>query len=140
MPAKRYDLRRNNNLGEDHPIEVGGTFLFSITVDDEGTARDITGYIARWSYKADRDDATTILAFVSGVDSELTIPTGTDGKVFLEIPDETTDDLVTRSKDLEAEHGVARKPGFYTYELEDAAGKNEILLFGDVDVEPRATV
>lgn len=50
----------------DFEIKQGATFTRTLTISDDGTARNLTGYTARMSIRRGANDATELLSMTTG--------------------------------------------------------------------------
>lgn len=137
MPGMRYDLTRENNLGANHPIEIGAEFTLSVDVDDDGVARSATGAGARFTVKTKWVGGTEILEFTDS-GSKVTL---SDGNVLVKVPKATTAGYGPRSADLEEELGGDYRTAVYELVWTDGdSGEDEVLLYGEeVEFLPRNT-
>lgn len=133
MAGERYDLTRQNNIGVNHPIEIGVDFTLSLAVEDGGTPRPMSA--ARFTVKTAWDGGTVILEFTES-DSEVTI---TEGNILVEIGDDVTSGYDPRSADLEDEFGAAFRTAVYELVATTTVdSKQHVLLYGEeVEFLPR---
>lgn len=131
MPAARYDLKRENNLGVDAPIEQGKRFTLSITA-----TLDMTDYSARAKVRTAWVGGSVILDFASYITITPGSPTST---LVIDVPASITAGLQARTEELERELGSDYKPGVYDLEVEDGSGNVDGWLYGEeVEITPEA--
>ena len=104
MSAGKYDIT----------IEQGSDFSLQLTVQDGGSAKDLTGYSVRGQIRS-TIDASTIAAEFTG-----TVSNATGGILTISLPYTTTDDIA---------------PGLYYYDVEIyTAGSVQKLIKGTATV------
>ena len=110
MAAGKYDFT----------LEQGTTFSREITVQDSGSAMNLTGYTPRMQMRSTHDSSTIALTFTA------TVSNASQGKISL-----TATDTVTS----------AVEEGIYVYdlEIESSGGTVTRLMEGNVTVTPEVT-
>ena len=110
MAAGKYDFT----------LEQGATFSREITVQDSGSAMNLTGYTPRMQMRSTHDSSTIALTFTA------TVTNASQGKISL-----TATDTVTS----------AVEEGIYVYdlEIESSGGTVTRLMEGNVTVTPEVT-
>ena len=110
MAAGKYDFT----------LEQGATFSREITVQDSGSAMNLTGYTPRMQMRSTHDSSTIALTFTA------TISNASQGKISL-----TATDTITS----------AVEEGIYVYdlEIESSGGTVTRLMEGNVTVTPEVT-
>jgi hypothetical protein len=104
MSAGKYDIT----------IEQGSDFSLQLTVQDGGSAKNLTGYSVRGQIRS-TIDASTIAAELTG-----TVTNATGGILTISLPYTTTDDIA---------------PGLYYYDVEIyTAGSVQKLIKGTATV------
>ena len=138
MAGERYDLTRQNNVGVNHPIEIGSQFSLSVGVVDDGVNRPIGGSVGgRFTVKTKWEGGTEILEFTDA-DGELTL---TEGNIAVVIPGATTGTYSARSAELEEELGEDYRTAVYELVWTDAVtGEDSVVFYGEeVEFLPRGT-
>ena len=79
MSAARYDL----------VIDQGSDFAIEFTVDESGTVKNLTGYSARAQLRTTKANASISATFTC------TIPTPTNGKITMSLPNATSKTLTS---------------------------------------------
>ena len=110
MAAGKYDFT----------LEQGATFSREITVQDSGSAMNLTGYTPRMQMRSTHDSSTIALTFTA------TVSNAAQGKISL-----TATDTLTS----------AVEEGIYVYDLEIESGGGTVtrLMEGSVTVTPEVT-
>lgn len=111
MSAARYDL----------VIDQGSDFAIEFTVNEGGSVKNLTGYSARAQLRATKSNATVAASFTCS------IPTPTNGKINMTLPNAT-------SKNLTA--------GRFYYDLEIYTASDTLvsrLLHGEVTLTQEVT-
>ena len=110
MAAGKYDFT----------LEQGTTFSREITVQDSGSAMNLTGYTPRMQMRSTHDSSTIALTFTA------TVSNAAQGKISL-----TATDTLTS----------AVEEGIYVYDLEIESGGGTVtrLMEGSVTVTPEVT-
>jgi len=111
MTAARYDL----------VIDQGSDFAIEFTVNESGSAKNLTGYTARAQLRPTKSSATLTTTFTCS------IPTPTNGKINMILTNATTAGLTA---------------GRFFYDLEiftDSDALVQRLLFGEVTVTQEVT-
>ena len=110
MAAGKYDFT----------LEQGTTFSREITVQDSGSAMNLTGYTPRMQMRSTHDSSTIALTFTASVSN------ASQGKISL-----TATDTLTS----------AVEEGIYVYdlEIESSGGTVTRLMEGNVTVTPEVT-
>jgi len=111
MTAARYDL----------VIDQGSDFAIEFSVAESGTAKNLTGYSARAQLRPTKGSTTLSASFTC------TIPTPTNGKINMVLPNGTTAGLTA---------------GRFYYDLEIYTSSNTIvsrLLYGEVTLTQEVT-
>jgi len=101
-------------------IDQGSDYSVSLVLSDSGVVRDLTGYLARAQMR--KTSYSIVVATFA-----CTIPTPTDGEIFMELDNDTSSALT---------------PGVYVYDLElYTAGDAEVarLIGGKVTVTAEIT-
>ena len=101
-------------------LEQGATFSREITVQDSGSAMNLTGYTPRMQMRSTHDSSTIALTFTA------TILNAAQGKISLSATDTLTS---------------AVEEGIYVYdlEIESSGGTVTRLMEGKVTVTPEVT-
>ena len=101
-------------------LEQGATFSREITVQDSGSAMNLTGYTPRMQMRSTHDSSTIALTFTA------TVSNAAQGKISL-----TATDTLTS----------AVEEGIYVYDLEIESGGGTVtrLMEGNVTVTPEVT-
>ena len=101
-------------------LEQGATFSREITVQDSGSAMNLTGYTPRMQMRSTHDSSTIALTFTA------TVSNASQGKISL-----TATDTLTS----------AVEEGIYVYdlEIESSVGTVTRLMEGNVTVTPEVT-
>jgi len=101
-------------------LEQGATFSREITVQDSGSAMNLTGYTPRMQMRSTHDSSTIALTFTA------TILNAAQGKISLSATDTLTS---------------AVEEGIYVYdlEIESSGGTVTRLMEGNVTVTPEVT-
>lgn len=110
MAAGKYDFT----------LEQGTTFSREITVQDSGSAMNLTGYTPRMQMRSTHDSSTIALTFTAAVSN------ASQGKIQLSATDSATS---------------AVEEGIYVYDLEIESGSSGVtrLMEGKVTVTPEVT-
>ena len=110
MAAGKYDFT----------LEQGTTFSREITVQDSGSAMNLTGYTPRMQMRSTHDSSTIALTFTA------TVSNAAQGKISLSATDTLTS---------------AVEEGIYVYdlEIESSGGTVTRLMEGNVTVTPEVT-
>ena len=111
MSAARYDL----------VIDQGSDFAIEFTVDESGTVKNLTGYSARAQLRTTKANASVSATFTC------TIPTPTNGKINMTLPNGTS---------------AALTAGRFYYDLEIYTSSNTLvnrLLYGEVTLTQEVT-
>ena len=110
MAAGKYDFT----------LEQGTTFSREITVQDSGSAMNLTGYTPRMQMRSTHDSSTIALTFTA------TVSNAAQGKIQLSATDTLTS---------------AVEEGIYVYdlEIESSGGTVTRLMEGNVTVTPEVT-
>ena len=111
MSAARYDL----------VIDQGSDFAIEFTVDESGTVKNLTGYSARAQLRTTKANASISATFTC------TIPTPTNGKINMTLPNGTS---------------AALTAGRFFYDLEIYTSSDTIvsrLLYGEVTLTQEVT-
>lgn len=115
MAAGRYDII----------VEQGATWTRTITVTDDGTPRDLSGYTIRMQVRSKHSSETVLLEMTTG--NGITITDAAGGVFVVQLTAEQTGAL-------------PRVNGYrYDLELEDGAGVVTRLLEGRFTVSPEVT-
>lgn len=112
MSAANYDL----------VIDQGSTFAIDLTINESGSAKDLTGYSARAQMRSTKTSSTVAGTFTCTVLTPVA-----DGKVKMELP---------------ASVSSAMEAGMYFYDLEIHTGSDAIvkrLLEGKVTINQEVT-
>jgi len=101
-------------------LEQGATFSREITVQDSGSAMNLTGYTPRMQMRSTHDSSTIALTFTA------TVSNASQGKISLSATDTLTS---------------AVEEGIYVYdlEIESSGGTVTRLMEGNVTVTPEVT-
>jgi len=101
-------------------LEQGATFSREITVQDSGSAMNLTGYTPRMQMRSTHDSSTIALTFTA------TVSNAAQGKISLSATDTLTS---------------AVEEGIYVYdlEIESSGGTVTRLMEGNVTVTPEVT-
>jgi len=101
-------------------LEQGATFSREITVQDSGSAMNLTGYTPRMQMRSTHDSSTIALTFTA------TVSNAAQGKISLSATDTLTS---------------AIEEGIYVYdlEIESSGGTVTRLMEGNVTVTPEVT-
>ena len=101
-------------------LEQGTTFSREITVQDSGSAMNLTGYTPRMQMRSTHDSSTIALTFTASVSN------AAQGKIQLSATDSATS---------------AVEEGIYVYdlEIESAGGVVTRLMQGQITVTPEVT-
>jgi len=110
MAAGKYDFT----------LEQGTTFSREITVQDSGSAMNLTGYTPRMQMRSTHDSSTIALTFTASVSNAV------QGKIQLSATDSATS---------------AVEEGIYVYDLEIESSSSGVtrLMEGKVTVTPEVT-
>jgi len=111
MTAARYDL----------VIDQGSDFAIEFTVNESGSAKNLTGYTARAQLRPTKSSSTLTATFVCG------IATPSNGKISMTLANATTAGLTA---------------GRFFYDLEIFTNSDTLvqrLLFGEVTVTQEVT-
>ena len=111
MTAARYDL----------VIDQGSDFAIEFTVNESGSAKNLTGYTARAQLRPTKSSSTLTATFTCG------IPTPANGKISMSLTNGTTAGLAA---------------GRFFYDLEIFTVSDTLvqrLLFGEVTVTQEVT-
>jgi hypothetical protein len=111
MTAARYDL----------VIDQGSDFAIEFTVNESGSAKNLTGYTARAQLRPTKSSSTLTATFICGI----AIPT--NGKISMTLSNATTAGLAA---------------GRFFYDLEIFTASDTLvqrLLFGEVTVTQEVT-
>lgn len=111
MAAANYDLT----------IDQGSTFVIDITIKEDGSVKDLTGYSARSQMRSTKTAADVAASFTC------TIPVPTSGVVKMELPASTSSDM---------------SAGLYFYDLEIHTGSDAVvkrLIEGKVTLNQEVT-
>ena len=110
MAAGKYDFT----------LEQGTTFSREITVQDSGSAMNLTGYTPRMQMRPTHDSSTIALTFTASVSN------ASQGKIQLSATDSAT---------------AAVEEGIYVYDLEIESSSSGVtrLMEGKVTVTPEVT-
>ena len=111
MTAARYDL----------VIDQGSDFAIEFTVNESGSAKNLTGYTARAQLRPTKSSSTLTATFICG------IATPTNGKISMSLTNGTTAGLAA---------------GRFFYDLEIFTASDTLvqrLLFGEVTVTQEVT-
>ena len=111
MTAARYDL----------VIDQGSDFAIEFTVNESGSAKNLTGYTARAQLRPTKSSSTLTATFTCS------IPTPTNGKISMILSNATTAGLAA---------------GRFFYDLEIFTASDTLvqrLLFGEVTVTQEVT-
>ena len=110
MAAGKYDFT----------LEQGTTFSREITVQDSGSAMNLTGYTPRMQMRSTHDSSTIALTFTASVSD------ASQGKIQLSATDSAT---------------AAVEEGIYVYDLEIESSSSGVtrLMEGKVTVTPEVT-
>ena len=110
MAAGKYDFT----------LEQGTTFSREITVQDSGSAMNLTGYTPRMQMRSTHDSSTIALTITASISN------ATQGKISLSATDTLTS---------------AVEEGIYVYdlEIESSGGTVTRLMEGNVTVTPEVT-
>ena len=111
MTAARYDL----------VIDQGSDFAIEFTVNESGSAKNLTGYTARAQLRPTKSSSTLTATFTCG------IPTPANGKISMSLTNGTTAGLAA---------------GRFFYDLEIFTASDTLvqrLLFGEVTVTQEVT-
>ena len=102
-------------------LEQGSTFSRQITVQENGTALNLTGYTARMQMRSTHDSSTIALTYTSTIASP-----ASNGKINLSAT---------------ATQTAAIEEGIYVYDLEIESSGGEVtrLMEGQVTVTPEVT-
>jgi hypothetical protein len=102
-------------------LEQGATFSREITVQDSGSAMNLTGYTPRMQMRSTHDSSTVALSFTAAVMSP-----ASNGKISLS---------------ASATDTAAVEEGIYVYDLEIESGSSGVtrLMEGNVTVTPEVT-
>lgn len=93
MPAATYNLT----------VEQGSDFAIQLTLSEDGSAKDLTGYSARAQMRQKKTDASEAATFTC------TVTNASEGKVKMALPNATT---------------AALTPGIFFYDLELFTGSD----------------
>lgn len=107
-------------------IEQGAYFERTITVSDNGVARNLTGYIARLQVRTSYQDATPVVDLTTE-NGGITITTPLEGQLVVRMTAAATAALTGWTN------------GFYDLELVPLDGKVDRLLQGKVTLSPEVT-
>lgn len=101
-------------------LEQGATFSREITVQDSGSAMNLTGYTPRMQMRSTHDSSTIALTITASISN------ATQGKISLSATDTLTS---------------AVEEGIYVYdlEIESSVGTVTRLMEGNVTVTPEVT-
>lgn len=101
-------------------LEQGSTFSREITVQENGSAMNLTGYSSRMQMRSTHDSSTVGLSFTA------TVSSAAEGKVQLSAT---------------ATQTAAIEEGIYVYDLEIESGSGTVtrLMEGKVTVTPEVT-
>jgi hypothetical protein len=101
-------------------LEQGATFSREITVQDSGSAMNLTGYTPRMQMRSTHDSSTIALTITASISN------ATQGKISLSATDTLTS---------------AVEEGIYVYdlEIESSGGTVTRLMEGNVTVTPEVT-
>jgi hypothetical protein len=111
MTAARYDL----------VIDQGSDFAIEFTVNESGSAKNLTGYTARAQLRPTKSSSTLTATFTCS------IPTPTNGKISMILSNATTTGLAA---------------GRFFYDLEIFTSSDTLvqrLLFGEVTITQEVT-
>lgn len=116
MASEKYDLE----------IEQGATYSFSVTrADSEGTPINFTGYTAKMQIRVDQGAAPLLDATTEN--GKISIPVGTDGKIYVNLSG--TDTAKLRFSKMK-----------YDLKVIGPGGSNQVrIIRGDVFVIPEIT-
>jgi hypothetical protein len=111
MTAARYDL----------VIDQGSDFAIEFTVNESGSAKNLTGYTARAQLRPTKSSSALTATFLCS------IPTPANGKIFMSLANAVTT-------------GLAAGRFFYDLEIFNANDVNvQRLLFGEVTITQEVT-
>ncbi len=101
-------------------MEQGATFSRQLTVKEDGSAMDLTGYSVASKFRSTHDSSTVVGTFTC------TITSASGGVISMAMTASTTADI---------------EEGIYKYDLEITSGSGTVtrLLEGDITVNPEVT-
>ena len=101
-------------------MEQGATFSRQLTVKEDGSAMDLTGYSVASKFRSTHDSSTVVGIFTC------TITSASGGVISMAMTASTTADI---------------EEGIYKYDLEITSGSGTVtrLLEGDITVNPEVT-
>tara|TARA_B100000929_G_scaffold274504_1_gene247707 strand:- start:890 stop:1225 length:336 start_codon:yes stop_codon:yes gene_type:complete len=101
-------------------MEQGATFSRQLTVKEDGSAMDLTGYSVASKFRSTHDSSTVVGTFTC------TVTSASGGQITMAMTASTTADI---------------EEGMYKYDLEITSGSGTVtrLLEGDITVNPEVT-
>ena len=101
-------------------LEQGATFTRTLTVQENSSAMDLTGYSVASKFRSTHDSSTVVGTFTC------TVTSASGGQITMAMTASTTADI---------------EEGMYKYDLEITSGSGTVtrLLEGDITVNPEVT-
>lgn len=116
-------VHKNQDIGYDEPYYEGDTLQIVVTVEEDGSAKDLTGATASWAMSSDPGESPELTDADSGVSAVLS--DAANGEITIEINDGTTEGLVGNW------HHEVR--------LTDNSGQKSVVAVGRMAIEERVS-